>query len=155
MRYENYDTEEDYEEYLLNLLETRKTQNMSHSVPIKTMFKSQKSLFAALIELGWMIRENAKCRTYPNDPARNTVHQYVAVNPMINGYDVGFNVKPEEIVATCDFYGGSIAKSLGDAFCQLKKKYVAEVAREAGFEEQQIIEQFADGSLILEVDDGL
>lgn len=126
---------------------------MSHSVPIKTIFKNQKALFSALLALGWGIKERATCRTYPSDPKRNTIHPYVAVNPMTNGYDVGFTILPEEIIADCDFFGGSIEKSLGKGFCKLKTEYVKEVAKENGYIDQVILEMYEDGSLILEVDD--
>ncbi len=119
------------------------------------MFKSQTSLFKALAELGWTIVTNAKCNTYPYDPKRETIHQYVARNPLQGGYDVGFNITPDEIVATTDFYGGSVARGLGQDFCKLKTKYIMKVAEEAGYEEMQILEQMADGSMVVEFDDGL
>lgn len=126
---------------------------MSHTVKVKTEFKKFDTLVKAFNKLNWTIKENSKARTYPSDPAKNTIYKYVAVNPQVNGYDVGINVDGENIDLMCDFFGGSVAATLGTQFATLKKEYVLEVTRE-NFEEVTILEMLADGSLILEADDG-
>lgn len=127
---------------------------MSHTVQIKTEFKNRTALEAALTKLGWKLKENTKLRTYPYDPDRDKVYALAAINPMSNGYDVGLKIaETGEIDLLCDFYGGSIAKSLGTDFAILKKEYVIKVV-EQEYEDVQILEMLADGSIILEADDG-
>jgi len=87
---------------------------------------------------------------------QNKTFDLVAINPVQYGYDVGVEVNEKgEIALVCDFFSpGKIAQTLGNAFTELKKKYVMEVTKEH-YEEMIILEQFADGSLIIEADDGL
>lgn len=101
---------------------------MSHTVKIKTKFTQFDSLKKALDKLGWKIKENAKIRTYPGDSVGQKTWQYVGVNPE-NGYDVGLEVNKTtgEIEVYGDFYGGTIAKTLGNDLNVLKQQYAAQV----------------------------
>jgi len=97
---------------------------MSHSVNIKTKFKNKKLLFETFEKLDWKIVENQKCTTYPSDPSRNVVHQYVALNPRPHGYDVGIDINSDgEATFTCDFYDSSIAAQLGHNLKNVKQNY--------------------------------
>jgi len=129
---------------------------MSHTVAIKTQFNNWEAFKSGLAKLGWEIKEKSKARTYPSDPDRNKIYDWIAVNPDkgYNAYDVGISQNAEgEISLHWDPYGGSIAKGLGQDFCELKKNYVVAVT-EQYYEEVQILEMLADGSIILEADDG-
>ncbi len=128
---------------------------MSHTVAIKTEFKNWNVLQKTLNRLGWTIKENTKCRTYPSDPDRNKIHPIAAINPMSSGYDMGVKLNEDgSIEFLWDSYGGSIEKSLGKGFSTLKKEYIVDLTREY-YEEVELMELLADGSIILEADDGL
>jgi hypothetical protein len=128
---------------------------MSHSVPIKTEFKSRSALRSAFEKLGWTFKQDSKIKTYPGDPAGRKTYELVAVNPQTGGYDVGIIDKDGEITLECDFYSpGKVAATLGQSFTELKKQYVNAVTRE-NFEQVEIEQMFADGSYILIADDGL
>lgn len=129
---------------------------MSHTVSIKTLFKHKNALFTAFKKLGWEIKENTTCRTYPSDPARGTKYQFGAINPRTNGYDIGLTYNEAEGTynLNCDFYDRSIGEQLGGTDVgKLKQQYIMAVAEEE-MGEVEIMEQLADGSLIIEVDDG-
>ncbi|WP_395000739.1 hypothetical protein [Acinetobacter sp.] len=128
---------------------------MSHSVPIKTEFKSQSAMRKAFEALGWSFKENSKIRSYSSDPARLKTFELVAVNPR-QGYDVGITIgKNGEIDLTCDWYSpGKISETLGVEFTELKKKYCIEVTNEH-YEQVTIEQMFADGSFIILADDGM
>jgi hypothetical protein len=97
---------------------------MSHSVNIKTQFKDTKLLEAAFESRGWKIVTNQVCRTYPSDPSRGKVHQFVAVNPQANGYDVGIDVGEDgNAFFTCDFFDSSIERQLGKQIKDIKQGY--------------------------------
>ena len=97
---------------------------MSHSVSIKTKFKNRKLLLETFEKLDWKVVENQKCTTYPSDPSRNVVHQYVALNPIPHGYDVGIDINSDgEATFTCDFFDSSIAKQLGQNLKNVKQNY--------------------------------
>jgi hypothetical protein len=97
---------------------------MSHSVSIKTKFKNRKLLLETFEKLDWKVVENQKCTTYPSDPSRNVVHQYVALNPIPRGYDVGIDINSDgEATFTCDFFDSSIAKQLGQNLKNVKQNY--------------------------------
>jgi len=128
---------------------------MSHSVSIKTQFVNKKGLFSAFDELGWKLKENSKIRTYSSDQVRNRVFDMIAVNPKQSGYDVGIVFNGDEAELVCDFYSpGQIAATLGADFCELKKKYIIEVTKQY-YDDVEIIEMLADGTLIIEAEDGL
>jgi hypothetical protein len=101
---------------------------MSHTVKIATQFKVEhlNAFKRSLEKFGWTIKEKSKARTYHNDPDRDKVYDYVAVNPGTgNVHDVGINVNnvTNELEIMCDFYGGSIEKTLGKELNNLKKEY--------------------------------
>jgi hypothetical protein len=97
---------------------------MSHSVNIKTKFKNKKLLLETFEKLNWKIVENQKCTTYPSDPSKHIVHQYVALNPLPHGYDVGIDFNSDgECVFTCDFFDSSIARQLGNNLKTVKQNY--------------------------------
>jgi len=128
---------------------------MSHTVKISTQFKKWDTLVKTFNQLGWTMKENCKAKTYPSDPARNTIYKHVAVNPEAHGYDVGINISESgEIELFWDPFGGSIERSLGRQMATLKKDYVINIAKEE-FEDVQVLEMLADGSIIIEADDGL
>lgn len=130
---------------------------MSHTVQIQTEFKNWEILQKTLEQLGWTIKQNTKLNTYPSDPQRDKIYKYAAINPQRGGYDVGidFNEETGEVTQLhYDPFGGSIERSLGVKFATLKKEYVINVTKEH-YEEVEILEQLADGSIILEADDGL
>lgn len=127
---------------------------MSHTVAIKTQLKNWEVMEKTLNQLGWVIKKNQKIRTYPSDPARNRVFEHIAYNP-VKGYDVGIT-KDEEgnISLHYDPFDGSVERTLGRQFATLKKDYVINLTKEY-YDEVEILEQLADGSLIIEADDGL
>jgi hypothetical protein len=97
---------------------------MSHSVNIATQFKDIKVLERIFHSRGWETVRNQKCRTYPSDPSRDVVHDYVAVNPTSAGYDVGIDLDENSNAAfTCDFYDRSIEQSLGKNLQHVKQGY--------------------------------
>jgi hypothetical protein len=97
---------------------------MSHSVNIKTQFKNINNLLAQFEKLGWTIVASQRCHTYPSDPRREEIHQYVAKNPAQGGYDVGINVDAEgNAYFVCDFFGGSIERTLGKDMHKVKQGY--------------------------------
>ena len=99
---------------------------MSHTVKIDTKFTQFDDLKTAFEHFGWTIKEKSKARTYPSDPAQNTVYDFVAVNPN-NGYDLGITLNGEEIGIFGDFYGGSVASTLGNGLDKLKQEYAYRV----------------------------
>ena len=126
---------------------------MSHTVAIKTQLKNWNVLEKTLNQLGWIIKQNQKIRTYPSDPERNRVFEHIAFNPN-RGYDVGITTDAEgNISLHYDPYDGSVEKTLGRQFATLKKDYVINLTKEY-YDEVEIMEQLADGSLIIEADDG-
>lgn len=103
---------------------------MSHTVKIKTQFKQASALKEAFRAMGWEIREKSKIRTYPGDSKANVVYDFIAVNPDKDrsySYDVGVNEANGELEVHCDFFGGSIAKSLGTDMVKLKDEYACQV----------------------------
>lgn len=96
---------------------------MSHAVKIKTIYKEWDRLKEAFQSLGWKIDTNTKINTYPYDPARDRIFQYVARNPVQNGYDVGIDVKNGELEVVCDFFGGTVASQLGANLNKLTQEY--------------------------------
>jgi hypothetical protein len=97
---------------------------MSHSVNIATQFKDIQLLEKTFHSLGWKTTRTTTCRTYPTDPSRNIVHDYVAVNPKSSGFDVGIDLDSDSnAVFTCDFYDSSIAESLGKNLQHVKQGY--------------------------------
>lgn len=129
---------------------------MSHSVAIKTECKDLEIVLQTYQELGWRIITNSKARTYPSDPARNTVYEYVAVNPSKSGraYDIGIKQKGELYEFVCDFFDSSIAQQLGKNLNKVKQTYAVNLAKKL-YEDVQILEMLQDGTLILECEDGL
>jgi hypothetical protein len=128
---------------------------MSHTVAIKTIFKDKESFMKALESFGWKIREKTTIRTYPSDPQRNKVYDEIAVNPGTGtSYDIGLTVDDSgAITLNCDFYDGTIERSLGKQFALLKREYVLNVVRKE-YEDVEIVETLPDGSIIVEGEDG-
>jgi hypothetical protein len=125
---------------------------MSHTVNVATQFKNFEAFQDALKSLVWTIKHNAQIRTYHSDPERTKIYETVGVNP-VNGYDIGISLNKEgEISVHCDFYDGSIAKSLGQQLCKLKTQYVVEVTKQH-YEDVEITEE-TEEYLILEAEDG-
>lgn len=97
---------------------------MSHSVNVLTQFKDIKLLQSVFESFDWKIQTDAKCRTYPTDPSKDVVHQYIAVNPLSHGYDVGIDVDSDgNAVFTCDFFDRSIEEKLGRNLKNIKQGY--------------------------------
>ena len=127
---------------------------MSHKVAIKNQLSNWTMLEKTLNQLGWVIKEKTKIRTYPSDPQRDKIYDHIAYNPN-RGYDVGISLDAEGNVALhYDPFDGSVEKTLGRQFATLKREYVLNVTRDY-YDEVEIMEQMADGSLIIEADDGL
>ena len=82
------------------------------------------NLASQFTKLGWKIIKDSRCRTYPSDPRRDEVHQYVAQNPEQKGYDVGINVDQEgRAYFVCDFFDRSIERQLGKNLQHIKQGY--------------------------------
>ena len=100
---------------------------MSHTAKINTKFSdiNLDSFRRALVNLGWKVVANAKARTYPSDPARDTVYPWVAVNPLPHGYDVGITISDStrEIEVNYDTFGGTVEQGLGAGLSRLKTEY--------------------------------
>lgn len=127
---------------------------MSHTVAIKTQFNNWEAFKTALAKLNWTIKEKSKINTYPSDPGRNTIYDNIAVNAQRGGYDMGIVVNEKgEISLHYDPYGGSIYRTLGQDLAKLKQQYVVAVT-EQYYEDVQVLEMLADGTIILEADDG-
>jgi len=87
-------------------------------------------LHTAFERLGWYIEENKACKTYPGDPDREKVYEYVARNPKKGTYDYDIGIQTdasEEIGIFGDFYQGSLESQLGKNLCKLKQAYSEEV----------------------------
>jgi hypothetical protein len=102
---------------------------MSHTVKIAVQFKTSEvaQLKKALEVKGWALEENATSRQYAGRV--EGPYRYVAKNPSNEGnaYDIGINVKGENLELLSDFYGGSIEKSLGANLQGLKQEFAAAV----------------------------
>ena len=131
---------------------------MSHTAKINTQFKRFEPLKTALAQFGWTIKEKSKCRLYSSDPARNTVYDYVAVNPKneYNSYDVGIKVNKTtgELELYGDFYGGSVAATLGTNLDRLREEYAYRVMEEKyAYEGASVFRtQNQDGTQTVEVE---
>lgn len=126
---------------------------MSHIAEIQTQFINWDAFVKALNLKGWTIKENSKIRTYPSDPKGNKVYPWIAVNPMASGYDIGITKEADgQIKLHLDFFGGSIANSLGQQLCKLKTDYIVEVTKQM-YEDVEILEE-DENFLIIEADDG-
>ena len=130
---------------------------MSHTVKIQTKFTQLNPLKKAFEHFGWNIVENAKAKTYPNDPRQNEVYAYVAKNPQTssNNYDVGIKVGANgEVEVHCDFYGGSIAQTLGNNLDKLRGEYAYRVIEEKyAYEGASVFREMKeDGSMEVTVD---
>jgi hypothetical protein len=128
---------------------------MSHTVKIQTKFKNENfnAFRRALEQYGWTLKENAKGRTYPNDPASNTIYPYVAVNPAAgsNSYDLGIKIEGDDIAIYGDFYGGSITKELGQDLNELRKEYAYRVIEERLTNEGYTVERTVQENGIVDV----
>lgn len=97
---------------------------MSHSVNIKTQFKNITGLLHQFTNAGWQIAYKTKCNTYPSDPRKDEVHEYVAKNPHPGGYDIGIDIDAEgHAYFVCDFFDGSIERQLGQGLQKIKQGY--------------------------------
>ena len=109
---------------------------MSHSVNITTQFKNIGNLLNQFVKKGWVIDINQTCNTYPSDPRRNEVHNYVARNPKNGGYDVGIQMDQEgNAFFICDFFDSSIERALGEGLQDIRQGYAFDELRE--FMEQE------------------
>lgn len=125
---------------------------MSHAVNIKTAFTNISSLLTQFEQRGWKIVENEKCNTYPSDPRRNEVHQYVAKNPKPGGYDVGINVDADgNSYFVCDFFDRSIEKQLGSNLKDIKQGYaLGELQKQLKYEDLSYkVSELASGELVV------
>lgn len=126
---------------------------MSNSVAIVTEFSDWNNFVTALDKLNWKTKQNSKIRTYSGDSSRNKIFGTIAINPNPSGYDVGIEVDSNgKITLVCDF-NSSISNTLGYGFSKLKTQYVIAAAQQ-NYQELISQEQFADGSIIVELDDG-
>jgi hypothetical protein len=125
---------------------------MSHAVNIKTAFTNISNLLAQFEQRGWKIVENQKCNTYPSDPRRNEVHQYVAKNPKPGGYDVGVNLDSDGTAYfVCDFFDHSIGKQLGSNLKDIKQGYaLSELQKQLKYEDLSYkVSELASGELVV------
>jgi len=125
---------------------------MSHAVNIKTAFTNISNLLAQFEQRGWKIVENEKCNTYPSDPRRNEVHQYVAKNPTPGGYDVGVNVDSDGTTYfVCDFFDRSIGQQLGSNLKDIKQGYaLSELQKQLKYEDLSYkVSELASGELVV------
>lgn len=125
---------------------------MSHTVKIQTKFKNENfNAFKRAIEhFGWKLEENGKARTYYSDPAKNTIYPMVAKNPgKGEAYDMGIKIEGDQIALYGDFFGGSIAQSLGQDLNELRKEYAFRVIEERLVNEGYTVERTVnqDGTL--------
>ena len=124
---------------------------MSHSVNIKTQFKHSENLLNQFVKLGWVIKNNTTCVTYPTDPRKDEVHQYVAKNPN-KGYDVGINFDVSgDAYFVCDFFDGSIERSLGKNLSKVKQGYSLDELKKFFHEEdmEYNVNQLETGELVI------
>jgi hypothetical protein len=125
---------------------------MSHSVNIKTQLKNVNTLLAQFTKKGWVIETNTKCNTYPSDPRKGEVHQYVAKNPKAGGYDVGINVDDEgNAYFVCDFFDASIQQQLGQNLKDIKQGYALDEVKKFMHEEDldYRVEELPTGELMV------
>jgi hypothetical protein len=105
---------------------------MSHTADIETQFKISEFniLKKAFEKLGWKIVENQGVRSYYGQEKRT--FQYVAVNPSLdeNAYDVGISAGKDNFSLHTDYYGGSVAKTLGAEMGLLKQEYAFAIAED-------------------------
>jgi hypothetical protein len=125
---------------------------MSLSVNIVTQFKNLENLLGQFTQKGWTILENTKCHTYPYDPRKDEIHPYVAKNPENGGYDVGIHLDNDgNAFFVCDFYGGSIERSLGQGMCDIKQGYALDELKKFILEENMdyTVERLESGELVV------
>ena len=127
---------------------------MSHTVKIAVKFKTAElpQLRKALTAKGWTLIENGTSRQY-NGRVEGP-YAYVAVNPSKahNAYDIGINVRGENLELLSDFYGGSIEASLGPQLQGLKQEYAAAVIEDEYPNATVSRSTDANGNLLLEVE---
>lgn len=102
---------------------------MSHTVEIALEVKeSEFSIFQKALEVfGWNIVENSKVRSYYDQDQK--VYRYVALNPSkeTNAYDIGLEIENGKVKLLTDYYGGSVAKSLGENMNRLRQEYAIKI----------------------------
>ena len=124
---------------------------MSHSVDIKTQFKSISNLLSQFETLGWRVVQNEKAKTYYSDPRRDEVHQYVAKNPG-GGFDVGINMSDDgSATFVCDFFDHTIENQLGKKLQKVKQGYALTELKKFMYEEDldYKVEELATGELVV------
>lgn len=125
---------------------------MSHTVKIETNIKFINPLKAALATFGWEVEENTKGMTYIG--MSKETYDYVAKNPKRGGYDLLINMGDGKLDISTDFYGGSVAATLGQNLEKLKQEYAYRVIEEhylfAGADVNK--QQNEDGTLTVTVD---
>lgn len=108
---------------------------MSHTSKIEIQIKAEhiSTLLRAFKTLGWENTENATMRTYKGRSSER--YQYVAINPdkVQQAYDVGMTINggTNDIEFFTDYYGGSVAHTLGEDMCNLRQEFVAQTALES------------------------
>lgn len=127
---------------------------MSHTVKIAVQFKTTElsRLRTALEALGWSLQENATSRQYSGRV--EGPYAYVAKNPKTdhNAYDIGINVRGENLELMSDFYGGSIESTLGSGLQRLKQEYAAAVIADEYPNATIARSTDASGNIVLEVE---
>jgi len=83
---------------------------------------------AQFVKLGWTLKHNAKCRTYPSDPRKDEEFPTVAVNPNANGYDVGLMVKNGTVEMVADYsFEKSIEQQCGKGMYRILEGYTLDM----------------------------
>ena len=126
---------------------------MSHTVKVAVQFKTKEltQLERALTRLGWSLAHDASARGYNGQSAK---YQHVAVNPdkTYSGYDVGIKEEGENLGFYTDFYGGSVARTLGEGFTKLKQEFAAAVIEDEYPNATINRSTDASGNILLEVE---
>ena len=101
---------------------------MSHTVKINAKFLASELpvLLKVFAKLGWVTQENELIRSYDRTTERFPI---VAKNPdkEHRAYDIGLKIEGSEVQLYTDFYGGSVAKTLGPDLQILKQEYAVAV----------------------------
>lgn len=105
---------------------------MSHTEDIKTQFYTSefKNLTKAFEKLGWKIVQNQGVRSYHGQEKRT--FDYVALNPKSgsDAYDVGISNGNDVFSLHTDYFGGSVASTLGENMSKLKQEYAYALAED-------------------------
>lgn len=104
--------------------------------------------------LGWSLKHESTCRTWSSNPDKTKVYPWVAVNPEIDGYDVGILPNEAGLKLEADLFAhGKIEKQLGKDYVRLKDYYsLAHLRQQSTARNWRVTHKEVDDHLEVEVE---